>query len=89
MTLVLALESPPAPGLKKKAERLLKLNKPLPFNRIMLMVEGEEAEDVVDPETGEIQSPAIQRARSTRSRKSCCRPAWPTPQRFTGLCSRT
>jgi len=54
LTLVLALESPQAPGLKKKAERLLKLNKPLPFNRVMLMVEGEEAEDVFDPEDTEV-----------------------------------
>jgi hypothetical protein len=50
MLLVLALEGPQPPGLKKKAERLFKAFKPLPFNQVMLMVEGEEAEDVPDPE---------------------------------------
>lgn len=50
MLLVLALEGPQAPGLKKKGEKHMKLLKPLPFAKIMLMVEGEEAEDVVDPD---------------------------------------
>jgi tetratricopeptide (TPR) repeat protein len=49
--LVLALEGPQAPGIKKKAEKLFKVFKPLPFNKILLMVEGEEVEDQVDPET--------------------------------------
>jgi len=49
-TLTLALESPLAPGLKKKLEKQFKLLKPLAFDKVMLMVDGEEAEDIVDPD---------------------------------------
>ncbi|MBI4696820.1 MAG: hypothetical protein HY749_22675 [Gammaproteobacteria bacterium] len=60
MLLVLALEGPQAPGLKKKGEKHMKLLKPLPFARIMLMVEGEEAEDIVDPDDPDDASDEIE-----------------------------
>lgn len=52
--LTLGLEGIQLPGLKKKLERMLKHFKPLPFNKIMMMVDGEEAEDIVDPEDTDI-----------------------------------
>lgn len=53
-TLVLGLEGQQVTGLKKKSERMLKLYKLPPFTRIMLMVDGEEAEDLVDPDDTDI-----------------------------------
>lgn len=49
-TLVLALESPQAPGLRSKAGKLLKVFKPLPFDTVLLMVEGQEVADIADPD---------------------------------------
>lgn len=53
--LVLALEGPQAPGIKKKGEKQLKRLKPLPFDKIVLMVEGEEAEDIADPDDADAE----------------------------------
>ena len=53
-TLVLGLEGQQVSGLKKKSERMLKLYKLPPFTKIMLMVDGEEAEDIVDPDDTDI-----------------------------------
>ena len=48
--LTLALEGIQLPGIKKKTERLLKHFKPLPFTKVLLMIEGAEADDIVDPD---------------------------------------
>jgi hypothetical protein len=49
-TLTLALEGPQISGIKDKGEKLLKYYKPLPFDTILLMVEGEIVEDLPDPD---------------------------------------
>lgn len=49
-TLTLALEGPQIGGIKSKGEKLLKYYKPLAFDTILLMVEGEIVEDLPDPD---------------------------------------
>lgn len=49
-TLTLALDSNPVGGLKKKFEQLLKYFKPLPFDTVVLMVDGEIVPDLPDPD---------------------------------------
>jgi hypothetical protein len=46
----LNLEGKQIPGLKKKADRMLKVFKPLPYSQVILMVNGEEVDDIADPE---------------------------------------
>jgi hypothetical protein len=46
----LNLEGKQIPGLKKKADRMLKTFKPLPYSQVILMVNGEEVDDIADPE---------------------------------------
>lgn len=47
-TLTLALEGPLIAGLKKRGELFLKYFKPLPFDTILLMVDGEPVADLPD-----------------------------------------
>jgi hypothetical protein len=47
-TMTLALEGPQVGGLKKKLELLLKYFKPLPFDTILLMVDGKVVADLPD-----------------------------------------
>ncbi|MGE0387172.1 MAG: hypothetical protein AB7Q97_20810 [Gammaproteobacteria bacterium] len=55
--LVLNLDGKQLPGLKKKFREMFKHWKPLPFDQVMIMLEGNEVEDLPDvdePEEGEI-----------------------------------
>lgn len=52
-TLVLELYTKPLPGLSKKFRLLLKRFKPLPFNRVLVTMEGNAVADVPDPEDTE------------------------------------
>lgn len=60
-TLVLELYTKPLPGLAKKFRLLLKRFKPLPFERVLLTMEGEEVADIPDPEDSEAEE--IERAK--------------------------
>ncbi len=53
MTLVLELYTKPLPGLSKKFRLLLKRFKPLPFNRVLVTMEGNAVTEVPDPEDTE------------------------------------
>ncbi len=57
MTLRLNLEGRQLPGLKKKGERMLKKFKPQPFQKIILVLEGKEVEDLADPEDTDVDEP--------------------------------
>ncbi len=46
----LSLEGKQLPGLKKKADRMLKTFKPLPYSHVILMLNGEEVDDIADPD---------------------------------------
>ncbi len=48
--LVLLLEGRQLPGMKKKGERMLKKFKPLPFIKLSVMADGQELEDIADPD---------------------------------------
>ncbi len=50
LTLMLNLEGRQLAGIKKKGERMLKKFKPLPFIKLVLLVNGQEVEDLADPE---------------------------------------
>ncbi len=52
-TLVLELYTKPLPGLSKKFRLLLKRFKPLPFNRVLVTMEGNAVTEVPDPEDTE------------------------------------
>ncbi len=54
LTLRLNLEGRQLPGLKKKGERMLKKFKPQPFQKIILMLEGKEVEDLADPDDADV-----------------------------------
>jgi hypothetical protein len=54
LTLRLNLEGRQLPGLKKKGERMLKKFKPQPFQKIILMFEGKEVEDLADPDDTDV-----------------------------------
>lgn len=56
-TLTLALESNPVGGLKKKLEQLLKHFKPLPFDTVVLTVDGEVVADLPDPDDPDAEAP--------------------------------
>ncbi|MBI4692899.1 MAG: hypothetical protein HY749_02670 [Gammaproteobacteria bacterium] len=58
LVLRLALEGPQLPGLKKKGERVLKLYKPLPYSKIVLLLAGKEVEDLPDPEDVDVDDDA-------------------------------
>jgi len=47
---VLWLEGRQLPGIAKKGARMLKKFKPLPFTKLVLMVDGQEVADIDDPE---------------------------------------
>ena len=53
-TLRLNLEGRQLPGLKKKGERMLKKFKPQPFQKIILVLEGKEVEDLADPDDTDV-----------------------------------
>ncbi len=48
--MVLALDGRQLPGMGKKGARMLKKFKPLPFTKLVMMVDGQEVEDLEDPE---------------------------------------
>jgi len=48
--LKLSLEGRQLPGLQKKTDRMLKTFKPLPYAHVILMVNGAEVDDLVDPD---------------------------------------
>jgi len=48
--LKLTLEGKQLPGLRKKADRLLKNFKPLPYQHVILVVNGQEVDDIADPD---------------------------------------
>lgn len=52
-TLVLELYSKPLAGLPKKCRVLFKRFKPLPFDKVLVMIEGNEVADIPDPEDTE------------------------------------
>lgn len=52
-TLVLELYTKPLPGLPKKFRLLLKRFKPLPFDRVLVTMEGTAVADIPDPEDTE------------------------------------
>lgn len=52
-TLLLSLEGRQLPGMAKKAAKMLKAFKPLPFKKLRLFLEGKEVEDLADPEDTE------------------------------------
>jgi hypothetical protein len=57
MTIRLNLEGRQLPGMKKKGERMLKKFKPQPFQKIILIVDGKEVEDLLDPEDTDVDEP--------------------------------
>jgi hypothetical protein len=74
--LVLAVEGPVIGGLKAKCLQLFKTFKPQPFDRVMLLVDGNEVEDVPDPadrEADESEPAQAQHAEGTSP------PAPPSP----------
>ena len=56
-TLVLLLEGRQLPGMKKKGERMLKKFKPLPFIKLSVMADGQEQEDIADPDDTDTDEP--------------------------------
>jgi hypothetical protein len=52
--IVLALEGRQLPGMGKKGARMLKKFKPLPFTKLVMMVDGQEVEDLEDPEDADV-----------------------------------
>jgi hypothetical protein len=55
--LVLVLEGRQLPGMQKKGARMLKKFKPLPFTKLAVMVNGQEVEDLDDPEDTDVDDP--------------------------------
>ncbi len=55
--LVLVLEGRQLPGMQKKGARMLKKFKPLPFTKLAVMVDGQEVEDLDDPEDTDVDEP--------------------------------
>ena len=55
--LALVLEGRQLPGMKKKGERMLKKFKPLPFIKLAVLVDGQEVEDLEDPEDTDVDTP--------------------------------
>ncbi len=55
--LVLLLEGRQLPGMKKKGERMLKKFKPLPFIKLSVMADGQELEDIADPDDTDTDEP--------------------------------
>ncbi|MGH7044535.1 MAG: hypothetical protein ACREFY_20715, partial [Acetobacteraceae bacterium] len=49
-TLLLSLEGRQLPGMAKKAAKMMKAFKPLPFKKVRLFLECKEVEDLLDPE---------------------------------------
>jgi hypothetical protein len=49
-TMLLVLEGRQLAGIKKKAEQMLKVFKPLPFAKVALLVGGAEVDDLADPD---------------------------------------
>lgn len=58
-TLTLALEGPKVGGLQQKVEQLLKYFKPLPFDTVLLMVDGEVAEDLPEGSDADSSKPPV------------------------------
>ncbi len=54
----LNLEGKQLPGLKKKADRMLKVFKPLPYSQVILMVGGVEVDDLADPDDTDVDDDA-------------------------------
>ncbi|HVY17418.1 MAG TPA: hypothetical protein VHB27_19505 [Rhodopila sp.] len=52
----LNLEGKQIPGLKKKTDRMLKAFKPLPYSHVILMVNGEEVDDLDDPDDTDVDA---------------------------------
>lgn len=56
--LMLNLEGKQIPGLKKKADRMLKVFKPLPYSQVILLVGGVEVDDIADPDDTDVDDDA-------------------------------
>jgi hypothetical protein len=56
--LKLNLEGKQIAGLKKKADRMLKIFKPLPYSQVILMVGGVEVDDIADPDDTDVDDEA-------------------------------
>jgi hypothetical protein len=55
--MVLVLEGRQLPGMQKKGERMLKKFKPLPFTKLVVVVDGKEVEDLDDPDDTDVDEP--------------------------------
>lgn len=58
--LKLNVEGKQLPGLKKKVDRMLKTFKPLPYTHVVLLVNGEEVDDIADPDDTDTDDDAPQ-----------------------------
>jgi hypothetical protein len=65
--MVLELEGRQIPGMGKKGARMLKKFKPLPFKKLVLLVDGQEVADVDDPDDSDSDDAAPDAATQTRA----------------------
>jgi hypothetical protein len=65
--MVLELEGRQLPGIGKKGGRMLKKFKPLPFTKLVLMVDGQEVGDLDDPEDTDTDDAELDAAAMTRA----------------------
>jgi hypothetical protein len=64
--MVMELEGRQIPGMAKKGARMLKKFKPLPFKKLVLLVDGQEVADLDDPEDTDADEAAPDAATQTR-----------------------
>ncbi len=65
--MVLELEGRQIPGMGKKGARMLKKFKPLPFKKLVLLVDGQEVADLDDPDDSDSDEAAPDAATQTRA----------------------